>query len=808
MSQIPSLSRAADHAIVRDRPSVNFFEGALLGNGGLGAVVCVRPDAVMIHFGHNSVWDIRLAEDHQDKIGTFQEIFDRVKTIPASLALLTDDPWYDEYLKIVQQNYRAPYPRPFPCGTVVFGFDRRVAESLGHRLDIATGICEVYFLVNGERQTLQIVTEMTADRVWLRMVDADGQPVPGPFFRVRLIPDPDTPADLPAYTVANPATPDTLAFRQTLSYLHPNPDGSCAPPHPNDRAFSLSVRVAGDLHVTRRTKVDGVPEAMGPLERQITATGPFAAVVRLDEGLASAVPESIPVLPTPDTSRFMMAASAASESWAAFWSKSAVALDDETLEQTWYRNLYFLNCSVKPEATCPGLFANWSYRHIGTPWHGDYHMNYNTQQPFWVAFSSNHVDKHDAYVNMVHQVWPVSRSWAKNYYQMSGAFFPHTLYPVDMTINPYPVPTWGWEVFETPWTVQSLWWHYAYTMDRDCLEHRLFGPLKDAVLFMVDYMMRPDAHGSQWGDDRFHVFPTVPPELYGLMPGFKMNADGLIDLTLTKFIFNAFTKACRVLGREQEEQETLSRIQTILAHYPEYPTAESPRGRVFVSVAKEDPDIVYNVPATTVTAFPGEEHGLHSPPEAYELALNSYRQQQNEGGNELVFLNLQAARLGVLDLEKFKRQIRYCLLPNGTCADLALQTRGRYDDTTPFDYMAPMGIWFENFSLPLVINECLMQSYTGIIRLFPNWPAEKAAAFRTLRAVGAFLVSARHEQGVVHDLTILSEQGGACRLYNPWPGSTIRVRDDKDGMVAVTHDGEVVTFETTRGETYLVDHED
>ena len=39
-------------------------------------------DAVVVHFGHNNVWDIRIAEDNQDKIGTFKEIFDKVKAIP------------------------------------------------------------------------------------------------------------------------------------------------------------------------------------------------------------------------------------------------------------------------------------------------------------------------------------------------------------------------------------------------------------------------------------------------------------------------------------------------------------------------------------------------------------------------------------------------------------------------------------------------------------------------------------------------------------------------------------------------------
>ncbi len=89
-----------------------------------------------------------------------------------------------------------------------------------------------------------------------------------------------------------------------------------------------------------------------------------------------------------------------------------MALDDQTFERMWYHNLYFLNCAMRAGVTCPGLFANWSYRTIGTAWHGDYHLNYNTQQPFWVTFSTNHVDKHLPYVDLVDHILPLSQRWA------------------------------------------------------------------------------------------------------------------------------------------------------------------------------------------------------------------------------------------------------------------------------------------------------------------------------------------------------------------------------------------------------------
>jgi hypothetical protein len=58
------FERAKQHPIALDKPAANFFEDALLGNGGLGVVVTTRPDSVLLHFGHNNVWDIRAAEYH------------------------------------------------------------------------------------------------------------------------------------------------------------------------------------------------------------------------------------------------------------------------------------------------------------------------------------------------------------------------------------------------------------------------------------------------------------------------------------------------------------------------------------------------------------------------------------------------------------------------------------------------------------------------------------------------------------------------------------------------------------------------
>jgi alpha-L-fucosidase 2 len=775
--------RARRHAIEMDKPAPDFFEGGVLGNGGMGVIVCTRPDAVVLYFGHNNVWDIRVAEDNQDRLLTFDEIWERLRasstagghgvrsagfTIDGTTEITVDlalypDAWFKDYCAMAGENYDREYPRPWPCGSLLFGFDRRKAELLGHRVRIDTGVCDVLFLINGSPATLEIFLEMTTDRLWMRMLDADRRPVEAPFDRMRLIPG-------PGMDTATTATADSVAFRQVLPGL--------GDVHDRDRAVGVGVRVSGSA---------GHPG--------FAQTGPFVACVHLDEGLDREVPER-PTLPEPTNASYDVASADAMQAWQDYWSRSGVRLSDGFLERIWYRNLYFFNCAVRQGVDCPGLFANWSHERIGSTWHGDYHTNYNLQQPFWVTFSANHVDKHLAYVDLVDLLLPLSRGWAREHYGLPGAFFPHSAYPVEMHVMPYPVPTWGAEVCETPWVVQGLWWHYRYTMDTDFLRGRAFGPIREAVLFLNAYIRRSRARGHQWDDDDYHLYPTVVPELHGLRVDPRFSADCNVDLTLTKFVFDAYLQACRLLGVERSESALMLEVQDILDHLPAYPTTDSDRGTVFVSVSGESPEQIYNTPNPLACVFPGEDVGLHSPTGLLEIALRTWQNQRTEGGNELVFQNLQGARLGVLDLEKFKRQIRYCLLPDGTCTDMVLQVGGRYLDETPFDYMARMGIWFENFSLPVVINECLLQSYTGQLRLFPNWPAGEDAAFQDLRAVGAFLVSASYADGQVQWLRVTAEVGGPLRVINPWSGPVEISRHGATEIVA----GEVLEIETQPGE--------
>src|SRR5690242_12261356 len=65
---------AARNRIVREGPTPDFFEGMLLGNGDIGVVVTVRPDALGLHLGKSDSWDIRVDESHADKVLPFADL--------------------------------------------------------------------------------------------------------------------------------------------------------------------------------------------------------------------------------------------------------------------------------------------------------------------------------------------------------------------------------------------------------------------------------------------------------------------------------------------------------------------------------------------------------------------------------------------------------------------------------------------------------------------------------------------------------------------------------------------------------------
>jgi alpha-L-fucosidase 2 len=783
-------TRAHLHAIEHEGPAEDFFEGALLGNGGLGCVVTTRPDAIALHFGHNDVWDARIPDPPESDDDSFAKVLKKLKAVPASISSLRDDPWYETHFHYNFSRYGKIYPRPFPCGTVVLGFDRRHTEVLGHRLRVSDGLLSIELLHKETRLVVELFAEALADRVALRTVDGSGNPAANPFVRVAVYRDPTTPDEFPDPEFHVHPARGVLSFVQRMlssrSKSTPEPDYCglafrCSSAL-EDRRTPLNVNHPDRYRTAVDPDFEDLTQSTPPLEKYFPSTDALTASIALLHP-AGTENDGHAGVEAPDMD-WAAAWQGNADVWDGYWSASSIELDDEFLESIWYRNLYFLRCVLRPGTTCPGIFGNWMFGNIGTAWHGDFHLNYNTQQLFWGCFSSNHPELHLPYVHEVNsRMLPLGRAWARDYYEMSGACLPYCAVPVDMEKPLLLGADWSWGVGISAWIVQSLWWHYRYTADREFLATEAFPAIRDVTRFITDFLSRPECRSGAAGDERIHVFPSLSQELYRLRPGFRFNRDGILDLCMIRFLMRAYLQAADLVA--DNDPDLHSKAVEILARLAPYPTAISEAGDVWVSMPGESADVIHNAPQPLMPVFPCDEVDLQSPGDVLEHARRTYRGHLNEGGNDLVFLHLQAARLGCLDLERFKRQIRYCLLPNGTCTDMNLIAGGRHGDLASFSFMKRMGIWVENFALPAVINECLMHGHSGTIQLFPNWPCGDAS-FRDLRAAGGLLISATRKNNSVMEIQIRAESGGLARIHNPWqcalihsPGMEPRVVKDR-----------------------------
>jgi alpha-L-fucosidase 2 len=856
---------AKRHRIVKDLPGPNFFEGMLLGNGDVGVCAEVRPDALGLHVGKSDSWDIRVSEDVERYVLTFDELLKlwrcaseaaKQQGRPDMTFLASNIDFFREYAEKVASSYRKPWPRPWPCGTVWIHWDPRWVHPGRQVLDPSNGLFTLELGIhepNREPRALTLSSLIDWD-TGLVSVSTDSS---FPVHSVCYYPDLDRGSGSPIgpgeveehFSKLPPPEIDGRtgqSFAEFSCFQHfpaigPTQETPNPPQSDKDRNFSLFGRLSGSwtieglaesqaqlkqlaggtnntyTHYDREPGVVLMGRGSHPFRMDLKVATPRDILLERLERAAAEANEKNPWIMISQNHSYsaedLDTISYAREEvlrlsslpageiqknsesrWHDLWSRSAVELKDKELEKTWYQNQYFLACCLRQRKMAPGLFGNWSTGRIGTAWHSDYHMNYNTQQVFWGVFSSNHVEQHLPYVELCHNLMPMSEKYAKEKFKLPGAYFPHSAYPVPSQMVPYPVPPWGYEISETPWTVQSLWWQYLYTQDMDYLR-KAYPMLRAAARFVAAYVKKGD-------DGKYHVIPTVSAENWGFTVDFRLNKDCILDLSLMAFLLDAVVEASSVLKTDSTER---ARWKEIRDHLAPYPKTKGPYGEVWVDVENAPAEYIYNVPLTMSPVFPAEQVGIGRGEDQLQIARRTARTLRLEGGNDLVFQPLIRARLGMLDLKWFKRQVRYCVLPDGVSSDRVRQVGGRYRDSTSFDFMLPMGIWTENLSLPAVLNECMMQSYTGTIRLFPNTRNLGPARFQNLRAAGAFLVSASFDGKNVSQVSLLSEKGKTVRLANPWKNASVRVTRQRDGRrVQVQVENGVLGFPSSAGDIYHV----
>lgn len=131
----------------------------------------------------------------------------------------------------------------------------------------------------------------------------------------------------------------------------------------------------------------------------------------------------------------------------------------------------------------------------------------------------------------------------------------------------------------------------------------------------------------------------------------------------------------------------------------------------------------------------------------------------------------------------------------------------------------PSPAWpFRHFTLEAVpiactaLNEMLLQSHEGMIRLLPATPSGWSGSFM-LAAEGGFLQHVQYSDGVADWAAVESRRGGLCRIAHPWGGRQAFLTAIDGGGNAVPEvearagkegPDTVIEFETAAGMLYLL----
>lgn len=375
-----------------------------------------------------------------------------------------------------------------------------------------------------------------------------------------------------------------------------------------------------------------------------------------------------------------------------------------------------------------------------SPWHADFHFNEISALESCVLRQFHFMDP---YFRLILTLLPMAQANARQVYNARGAMYPLIHYPLKAETVIHSHVTWEQSMEITALLAKPFWLRYQYSGDRDFLRDMAYPVLREGARFYADFLRREK-------DGLYHVFPTVSPEHRGITRNLEFNRDSQSGITLIRYHLRAAAEAARLCGLDLEEA---ARWREIASRMPEYPTVDTPEGPIFIDVAGAKP-MEYNIAVPLSAVFWGDDISLDSPPALLETARRTLRLIQVWEPHRF-YLRGVRIRLGIYH---------------------------------PDD---PMG------------TENLLQSHTGVIRVFPTVPDDFVGGFENFGTQGAFAVSAERTKNGVAFIRLTSLAGNECRVANPWPDQPVILKDETTGAEFRFPNGKgPFRFETTTNHTY------
>ncbi len=470
--------------------------------------------------------------------------------------------------------------------------------------------------------------------------------------------------------------------------------------------------------------------------------------------------------------------------WNDYWKRSSVSIPDSVLERQYYRDMYKFGCVARNNTPPISLQAIWTADDGRLPpWKGDFHHDLNIEMSYWPGYTGNHPDLTEGFTNWLWNVKEENKRWTKHYFEVDGLNVPGVT-----TISGKPMGGWiqyAMSPTTSAWLAQHFYWQWKYSMDKNFLKEKLLPYLNEVCRYLQNI--------TQLNDSSVRKLPlSSTPEyndnsIKAWFPGWTN-----YDLALVKNAFEMMWTVYLKLKKEDDTKYWLNQWTTL----PDFLTNETGL------------PIAVNQNLEYSHRHQNHLHAIHplgllnvEDSDQRIIIENSLKHIEKLGTRKWVgysfawiaciYARAKNGDSAVAHLKKFATNF----VSSNSFHLNGDQQGGQYSDATyrPFTLEG-------NFAFAQGLHEMLLQSHKNFIDVFPAVPAAwKNISYKTLRAEGAFLVSAKKENGVVTEVKIKSEAGGILRIKLPFKTWT----QEGIGRSEIIEVNGIAEMKTVKGQTVI-----